>query len=218
MIFRHPITKYNIKGWSDILQGQVIFVLGNGPTLTDNNLSLLEPFFTIGINRIFRVFEPTMLFWQDKEMLRSHKQEIDRCPSVKVCRDNIDSNSDYTNFFLDYDPYRFHKTPWHLYGRGCSGGIAVQMAVAMGAKSVVILGCDCNYINGKTDFYGKNKFHRPHSVVYFRRVMQWTSRHCPVPVFNCSANDYWPKVSLEEAIALSGAEPKSKLEFLSMLR
>jgi len=46
------------------LKGNPVFLLGNGPGVTKRNLSLLDDYFTIGINRIFYIYEPTILFWQ----------------------------------------------------------------------------------------------------------------------------------------------------------
>jgi hypothetical protein len=218
MIFRNKKTKYSIKSWPDIMRGQVAFILGNGPSLLENDLGLLDGCFTIGINRIFKVFSPTILFWQDPEINKSYRDEIERLASIKVCRDKCDSSSAFTNFSLEHDPYRFHKTPWRLYGRGCSGGIAIQMAVAMGVRAVVLLGCDCSYISGKTDFYGINKFHNAMTLERFNKAMLFTAKNIPVPVFNCSANEYWPRLPLKEAINLSLPERRSKIEMLAILR
>ena len=218
MIFRNKKTRYSIKNWPDIMLNQVAFILGNGPSLLDNDLGLLTDCFTIGINRIFKVFSPTILFWQDPEINKTYGKEIERLPSVKVCRDKCDSSASYTNFSLEHDPYRFHKTPWRLYGRGCSGGIAVQMAVAMGFRAVVLLGCDCSYINGKTDFYGTNKFHNSLTLERFNKAMLFTSKNIPVPVYNCSINGYWPQMSLKEAIDQSLPERRSRIETLAILR
>ena len=218
MIFRCKKTKYNIKNWSGIMNGHVAFILGNGPSVNECDLSLLDNYFTIGINRIFKIYDPTMLFWQDKEITKSYYKEIIKCPSVKVCRDIYDYSSSFTNFYLDNSSYRFHNTPWHLYGRGCSGGLAVQLAYSMGFSSVVVIGCDCKYINGNTDFYGKNKFHRPHTLVHFNQAMKWVKENINIPLYNCGYCSLWPRIELKEAIENSKAIKMKKIDFLSILR
>lgn len=218
MIFRCNKTKYNIKKWPDIMKGHTAFILGNGPSINENNLLLLEKYFTIGINRIFKIYFPTILFWQDKEITKSYYEEICKCPSIKVCRDIYDYSSSFTNYSLNNEFYKFHKTPWHLYGRGCSGGLAIQLAYSMGFDSIVLIGCDCKYIDGKTDFYGKNNFHKPHTLVHFNQAMKWVKDNIDIPIYNCGYCPYWPRTELKDVLEKVNTPKMEKVDFLSALR
>ena len=43
------------------------------------NLDILKPYFTIGVNRIFYIYTPTILIWQDIQMWNNEKKNIIFC-------------------------------------------------------------------------------------------------------------------------------------------
>jgi hypothetical protein len=92
--------------WKNILEGHPIFLLGNAPSISNEDLSILNPYFTIGINRIFFLYEPTVLFWQDRELWNSNKKQILDSEAIRVCRDSSDPNNSFLNFSLATDPYK----------------------------------------------------------------------------------------------------------------
>tara|TARA_B100000614_G_scaffold262909_1_gene300767 strand:+ start:228890 stop:229609 length:720 start_codon:yes stop_codon:yes gene_type:complete len=210
--------KYPIEAWSNIIEGHPAFILGNGPSLLENDLTLIEQAFSIGLNRIYQVFDPTILLWQDKGLYRDGIHHLDNCAAIKCCRVAVDREGRWTNFRLESNPYKFHNKPHHLWGFGCSGALGVQLAVAMGANAIVMLGMDCDYEGpDKTDFYGKNEDHRPHTVRNFHKAAKWIQRDCPVPVYNCGRAKYWPRITLEEAVEKTQPTPVTRLQWLSRL-
>jgi len=211
-------VKFPIKRWAGCLEGEPAFVLGNSPSILGEDLTSLEDYFTIGMNRIFKLFEPTILFWQDKGLYEDGlKEKIDKLGCIKVCREQCDPCKEYTNFRVNAGRYAFVDQPQQLQGYGCSAGIAVQMAVAMGCGSVILLGCDGEYLNGKTDFYGNNKQHRSHTLRNFSRAYDFIEKECPVPIFNCSTNSRWPRLKLAEVIEELNPSSKAKGQWQAML-
>jgi len=190
----------NLKEWINIIPNTPIFIMGNGPSLLDHDLSLLNSYFTIGINRTFFIYSPTVLFWQDRQLLRDHRDEINNCDSIKVCRDENDPNRKYLNFSLSNSNFKFEKRTDILFGRGNSGAIVAELAVAMGASSLILLGMDCSYRDGNNDFYGKNKDHSKYFLTMCNRGLSFIKKECPVPVYNCSDNSIFPKKKLIEVI------------------
>ena len=190
----------NIKKWKGKLKNNVIFILGNGPSISKQPLHLLDDYFTIGVNRIFYIYDPIILFWQDINLWRSEREGIFRSKAIKVCRDFSDPQHYFMNFKLHFNPPKFMGITEELHGRGNSGMIAVQFAVALGCSSVVFLGMDCKYNGKKTDFYGVNKDHKPHTLDMCHDSMQWLQKKCPVKIYNCSKSKYWPKVELENVL------------------
>jgi len=87
----------------------------------------------------------------------------------------------------------------------------------MGCSSLVLLGCDCSYKNGNTDFYGNNKEHSTSTLSNFSAAMEWVKKDSPVPVFNCGDAIFWPRISLEEAIEKSCPTKRSHLRWLNRL-
>jgi hypothetical protein len=187
--------------WKGILSGHTAFIIGNGPSISSINLNLLDNYFTIGINRIFYIYDPTILFWQDRELWRAEKKNIIKQKAIKVSSLSGDPRHIFLNFRMGMNPFRFSMQPDKLYGRGNTGVIAAQFAVAIGCSNLVLLGIDCRYgERGKTDFYGKNKDHKPYTLKMCKNAMKWLYENCPVPIHNCGDVKFWPKQKLEDVI------------------
>jgi len=191
----------DLKHWKNLLKGQPAFILGNGLSISDQPLSKLNNYFTIGINRIFYIYDPTALIWQDINLWKTNRNDILSCRAIKVSRDLSDPRKYFLNYKLAQDPPKFKRKPEYLHGRGNTGGLSIQFAVALGCSSVVILGMDCKYgKNNKTDFYGKNKDHTEYTLSMCSRTMKWVKKYCPIPIYNCSYINYWPKMGLNDVI------------------
>ena len=199
---RNKINKYKtLNEWEGCLKGHPAFILGNAPSISDEKLSILDPYFTIGINRIFYIYDPTILLWQDKEVfIRDHKK-IMKQKSIKVCRDISDTRNMFINFKLIMGKFKLGKDLYKLYGQGNTGALAVQMAILLGCSCVVLIGMDCKYGDrGKTDFYGKNKDHKWYTLKMCYAAMKWIKSRCPIPVYNCSDIDLWERRKLKNVV------------------
>jgi len=195
-------SKYkNMSDWKGIVRGQPSFILGNAPSISSKNLKLLNDFFTIGVNRIFYIYDPTILIWQDQEVWIQDRKKMTKQKAIKVCRDRSDPMQKFINFELSMGKFKFSSNPGKLHGRGNTGALAVQLAVSMGCSCVVLLGMDCKYEGkGRTDFYGKNKNHKSYTLKMCKNAMSWVERKCPVPVYNCGNSDLWARRELEDVI------------------
>jgi hypothetical protein len=194
-------NRYATRTWVDVLPDVPVFIIGNGPSVNDENLQTLEKYFTIGINRAFYKLDPTILLWQDISLWNSEYHKLHNLQALKVCRDIADPRRIYYNFYLKSGPYRFDTTKTHiLYGAGSSGPLAVQLAVAMGCRPIVLIGMDCEQgPNKETDFYGNNPYWLPHTLNNCRIGLEFVKK-CPVEIISCSGNDLWPRQSLEQVI------------------
>lgn len=177
----------SISQWKNNLKGHPAFILGNAPSLNDFDLSKLDGFFSIGINRAIYKTDPTILFWQDKDIYNYEKHLIDKSKAIKVCRDVSDPLGKFFHFRLKSGFYKRSKNPSILHGRGSSGPIAVQFAVALGCKPIYLLGMDCLTKNGDTDFYGKNVFWKKHTRKNCITGLKWVNgTFSDVGIFNFS--------------------------------
>lgn len=194
--------RYAIKSWVNRLPDVPAFILGNGPSISKQSLALLEPYFTIGMNRIFYEFDPTILMWQDISLWNSEFQNLHNTQSIKVSRDVSDPRKIYYNFHLKGNGYQFDKSKTHiLYGRGSTGPLAVQLAVAMGCSPIVLLGMECKQDaeTKKTDFYGTNKYWTEFTLKNCLSGLVFVKEQCPVEIRNTSS-DLWPIEKLEDII------------------
>lgn len=190
-----------LSKWKNCLKGHPVFILGNSPCISSKNLRILDPYFTIGINRIFYIYDSTILLWQDKEIWIQNKKRIMKQKSVKICRDEADFRQKFINFKLFPGKFKFGKNPSRLYGRGNTGALAIQLAVLLGCSSIVLLGMDCKYgKKGKTDFYGKNSDHKSYTLKMCRNAMIWAKEKCSIPIYNCAETEWWERSELKKII------------------
>ena len=194
-------TYLPLSKWKNILEGHTAFILGNAPGVEKQDLSLLDSYFTIGINRIFYIYDPTILMWQDKQVWTCDKKTILRQKAIKVCGSKAGPRNKFLNFRVKIRPFKFAGDLEVLYGTGNTTVLSAQFAVALGCSNIVLLGTDCAYGHkGKTDFYGKNKDHKPYTLKMCHGAMQWLKDSCPVKIYNCSGNKLWKTQKLEKVI------------------
>jgi len=196
-----------IRNWQGALQGFPAFLVGNGPSLDSvEDIHLLDGYFSIGINRPFRKdgFDPTILLWQDIELWKQEKKTLRKLKALKFCRNVCDPEQMAMHFKLRGGPFLLPKNPSVLYGSGATGPLAFQIAYTMGCDPIVLLGFDCKYKGKKTNFYGVNKDHKPHTLDKcmhgLRWIKGWHDRE-KVTTINCSAvNVYKEQKTLPEAL------------------
>lgn len=191
----------NINGWCNSLTDVPAFLIGNAPSLQEYDLKPLSKQFTIGINRVFYLIDPTILIWQDAELWWNHRAEISRLKAIKFCKNLADPKGRFYHFKLTTGDYRLPEKPNILHGRGSTGPLAFQLAWILGCNPIVLLGMDCKYKNGQTDFYGKNPSHKPHTLKNCSKGLKWI-KNCSHnrEVISCSENDLFDNKSLERII------------------
>ncbi len=201
--YRNTPIKISIKSWHNALLGLPAFIIGNSPSLNDVDLSCLENYFTVGINRAFYKIDPTVLMWQDAELWFSEKHKLSRLQSIKFCRDISDIQGRCYHFKLARGGFKLPDDPATLFGRGNTGALAFQFAYALGCNPIVLIGMDCSYKKGMTNFYGKNPSHKPHTLRSCKNGLKWIKK-CDSgrETINCSDNNVFEtKLTLEEAIS-----------------
>lgn len=200
-------NKTSVKGWKDKLEGIPCFILGNSPALEDEDLELLHPFFTIGINRAFYKLDTTILLWQDIELWYTERKRLMKMNSLKVCRDSSDPQNRFFHFKLQPGNFGLPEHPGTLKGTGTTGPLAAQFAYALGCDPIILLGMDCKKRGQNTDFYGRNRHHKPHTLSNCKGGLKWIKKtfdDLDRTVINCSKDnelfDYQPLQQVVEQI------------------
>ena len=204
------------RTWLDRLPDCPAFIIGNAPSLNECNLSLIEDYLTFGVNRAFLAIDPTILMWQDISLWNTESHRLNLLEAIKVSRDVSDPRKIYYNFYLQGSDYKFGSATHILHGRGSTGPLAVQLAVACGCRPIVLLGMDCQPQDDKTDFYGDNKNWTDQTVKNCYKGLQFVQQQCPVEVYSCGKSDLWPRQSLEEV--LEQIDPRHKRSRKSYVR
>lgn len=217
--------KLSVKNWKDSLKDHPAFIVGNAPSLENQPVAKLEQFFTIGINKTYKIIDPNILMWQDVQFWMTDRYNIGRTECIKYCRNHADPKGKYYNFILEGGPFLMPESAEKLHGGGASGPLAFQLAYILGCSPIFLVGMDCKYSrSGKTNFYGNNKFHSGNTLKNCNRGLRWIEiqkEKKKIEVYNCSDNNHFPnnQISLDDAISLvEGNYPKyTRYEYNDML-
>lgn len=158
---------YNKKNQNRILMfknkhvGKRCFIIGNGPSLTLDDLNNIKNEVTFASNRIYVLYDktewrPTYYFCQDSTVLRKNINEIrTQVQGTKFIKpvghnkylDNkaICFNVDYTDYQNDQPPRFSEDLSVCAYDGYTVTYSMLQFAVYMGFKEIYLLGVDFNY-------------------------------------------------------------------------
>lgn len=136
-------------------------MLGNSPHLPVDDLGCLSSKFTIGVNRIVEVFAPTVLFWVDSTCYKDAGEKMDAAGSLMVCDASVKHRQYHIGLknWVGDAAFTHEATVTELCCNGNTGVCAARWALALGCKPVFVVGMEAAYKDGKTDFYGMNRWH-----------------------------------------------------------
>jgi len=153
----------NIKRLKNTHFGERCFIIGNGPSLSPNDLDKLKNEYTFASNRIFLMYgktdwRPTYYLCQDRQMLRSCTDYYGNCKEKVIL--GFQALRDYNisvpgaDYFLQDSRFveksaseiPFSEDVSERVYDGCSiTYTAIQIAVYMGFKEIYLLGVDHSY-------------------------------------------------------------------------
>ena len=171
------VTRYNyyrskdyvyLKSLKNAYQGKRCFIIGNGPSLTGEDLDSLKDEVTFASNRIYSMFDrtswrPDFYMVADAEKLLTEKENIERldCPvkfvmkvlSIKPIRFKKDPS---LHRIIQRDKYCFRNRDFQKksINTDCARGFSksesvtqrmIELAIYMGFSQIYLLGCDNNY-------------------------------------------------------------------------
>lgn len=197
-----------------IYEGKTIVILGQGPSLQDqDSYALSSMFTTIAIKDSFRLANyPEIIYACDKDWWKRTWLKDDGIREHKALRVVMD----YSKLDLRHIPdlrYLHYTGVYNFdFNEGCvrsgnnSGHSAVNLAVNLGARKCILLGYDMCVLQNKTHFDGCPHIRVPHDVFdMFRSNLTQAAKllEGKMEVVNCSkqsALKCFPKMSIAEAI------------------
>ncbi len=149
-------SRRRMRALKDIHRGERCFIIGNGPSLKQTDLTRLKREFTFGMNRIYLLF-PELGFTSsyfvsiNDLVIEQCADEIAALPIPKFIAWR--SNRHFQNFPADmiflYTTYTGPKFAYDLTRRIWEGAtvtnIALQLAFYMGFQQVILIGVDHNF-------------------------------------------------------------------------
>ena len=155
------------------LAGQPAFVLGNSPRLLAEQLWRLDAFLTVGVNRICRVYDPTVLIWVDASVGEEIAPLLPTRKCLRLCPESMCTSAGAIGLDFRAGSRRLSRTPRELHCDGNTGVAAAGWVLSLGCRPVYLLGMDARYRAGATDFYGVNPHHRDGTLQVMRHALQW---------------------------------------------
>lgn len=214
-------SSLNPLSWMGKMKGIPCFILGNAPSLNKiDNISLLDDYFTVGINRIFYKYDPTILLWQDLALWSKEREKVLKTKSIKYCREGSETQGGFYTFLLQGRDPKLTNNITKLYGRGSSGSITYQFVHALGCDPIILVGMDCRYSKDKkTDFYGNNPMHRSHTIPACIKGLEFIkNNHKHRTIINCSKNKvFLERKTIEEAISMLGDQKYNREQLVKLL-
>ena len=179
-------NKEKLKIFFNIHKNERCFIIANGPSLKNTDLTLLKNEFTIGMNRIYlneesMGFLPTYLVVTDiKVQLEQFKDDLDKLKIDKFfnwnARKFFTPSESLTFIRSDYKP-RFSKDLTEGLWAGHSVTYTcIQLAYYMGFKEVILIGKDHDYkekgVPGSL-VYASGDEDNHYIKGYYKRGMVW---------------------------------------------
>ncbi len=144
-----PVSIEDLRGQ---FAGKRCFIIGNGPSLKQTDLTRLKGEYTFGLNRIYlnypnMGFEPTFYCCVNTNVLTQFGHEIDQLNAIKFVKKqsaNVLNNHWNTFFMQSQGAIRFHEDlkdlTWH---EGWTVTYcAMQVAYHLGFEEVILVGVD----------------------------------------------------------------------------
>lgn len=204
-------------------EGKPCVIIGGGPSLATFDWQRLRGWHTIGINRTYERFDPTVIFSMDTRFLRwilggeygqeaMEKFAVSKAYKVWLCTYNCKLPKDIfiLRVWKTYSQgFRaFPATMREGIGHGNNSGYgALNLAACLGASPIYLLGFDMKYEDGKTHWHeGHPVPHRPDTVQKFMRYFQMAAiktKEMGLEVVNLnpdSALPYFPKKPCSEVL------------------
>ena len=150
-------------------QGKRVFVLANGPSVNDEDLSGLRSEVVIGMNastlleqkhgftsKYYVLSDARFLQSQEKRPLATHKLRAETQRIIRADIRSYDDSSyaDRTTYVrpLERDGFSHNLSVGFYYG-ATTTMLALQLAWHLGSREVYLLGCDLRYPEDKPRFY-----------------------------------------------------------------
>jgi hypothetical protein len=186
------------------------FILGGGPSLKDVDLSLIKNEYIIGINEAFRLgtFINTWLFC-DSSFYKNHREDIQKWPNSIVSCAGAAKNNKKVEYYQRCKKHIICFEPGKLAfpnGMANSGATAINLAIREGFNTIILLGFDMQFVNGKANYHDYYKKKNSRQDIYNRFMLHFEAiaKETDKTIINATPNsalNCFPKIELEDLLS-----------------
>jgi hypothetical protein len=149
-------STHRLRKYKNIYNGGRCFVIGNGPSLTYDDLRKLQGETTFACNSLIRLFDeipfkPTYYFAQDNRIILDNKEYIEKLDTTRFVKSHYASRYHipgvtYYKMLFPKNPIGFSRNIASVVYSGQTVTYSmIQFAAYMGFKEIYLIGVDCNY-------------------------------------------------------------------------
>ncbi len=186
------------RDWPD----ETVFILGGGPSVLSQDLSLLTGRRVIAINSAWHTWRKAdVLFFADARWWNEYKPK--GFDGLAVTTSHVTHPN--VKRLEKVNPSAMSRNPRCVALQRSSVTGAINLALHFGAAKIVLLGVDGKLVDGRRHSHGvKYRWaFRPKCFDEHAKEFRVVAPSIPVPVFNCSpvsTIDAWPKMKLEDCL------------------
>jgi hypothetical protein len=193
--YLHPWRRESIRrlaALKDIHKGQRAFIIGNGPSLKNTDLSNLENEITFGLNRIYLMFPE--LGFSTTYLVSINDLVIEQCAAEMLGVDipkflswrshrffknlpTVQPSNHPTFLYTSYDLPRFSPDARGRIWEGATvTNVALQLAFHMGIQQVILIGVDHSFASkgpANTTVVSEGDDPNHFSPAYFGKGFRW---------------------------------------------
>ncbi len=146
-------------------KGERVFILGGGPSLMDEDLSLIYNEKVIGVNDAFKLGDWVDVAWStDCQWLKWNEKQLDGFKGIKLSAPPCRCKHDVIKIARKHQS-GICTDPSLVYWSRSSGASAINLAYHLGAVEVVLLGFDMK-MRGNNHNWHSNHQHTPRPTIY----------------------------------------------------
>jgi hypothetical protein len=154
--------------------GQSVAVLGNGPSLSAAGVADLDPRYVVAVNQSAELCQDAaVLFSRDSQWCQDHKALIASVRCLLKVTTKRDAAKENDMLLVRTERRESFPSVGHdviRYGIS-SGHMAVSLAIAMGAKELVLYGFDGRIVGGRSHWH--DRYSERRLEVYASFVKAW---------------------------------------------
>lgn len=150
----------HLQELSNISKGRTIFILGGGPSITDIDISKVISHPTIAINNSYKLSNSiTALYWGDSSWISKHAKDVESHPCklrftsrFHTCIGKSIIGEAGATILKRSKEYGYDANIHNVSGNN-SGCHALNLAINLNPKNIVLLGYDMRIVNRKTHWH-----------------------------------------------------------------
>jgi hypothetical protein len=184
-------------------------VIGGGPSVSSTPLQLIHHFPVVAANNAFKLGPwVDAMFFGDCRWLEWHRKEMQEFEGIKVTTCDRHRDKHKIKLVKRENSEPLAKARDSLSWNKSSGACAINLAVHLGGKRIILIGFDMRPVDGKSNYHDEHKTRSAEKVYKrfkgpFPKLAQALKKK-GIEVVNAtpgSALNSFPIMTLEEAIA-----------------